>query len=157
MPRKGWPSRMTASPDSVYTVTSAINLALAPVFLLSGIAGLLVVMTSRLGRIIDRGRTLYELEGDASSDAASALHQELRQLEHRRHFASLAITACTVSALLVCLVICALFIEVIVGAPLSWLIGSLFTAATLALVFGLMCFLREVHSATRTVRIHVHH
>jgi hypothetical protein len=69
----------------------------------------------------------------------------------------LAITACTVSALLVCLVICALFIEGIVGAPLSLLIGGLFTAATLALVFGLVCFLREVHIATRTVRIHVHH
>ena len=61
------------------------------------------------------------------------------------------------SALLICLVICALFIEVIVGVPLSWLIGGLFTVATLALVLGLMYFLREVHSETRTVRIHVHH
>lgn len=147
---------MTTSPESVYTVTNAINLALAPVFLLSGIAGLLVVMTGRLGRIIDRGRVLYEREGD-TSDEASALHQELRQLEHRRHFASLAITSCTVAALLVCLVICVLFIEVIVGAPLSWPIGGLFTLATLALVFGLICFLREVRAATRTVRIHVHH
>jgi len=148
---------MPTSPESVHTVASAINLALAPVFLLSGIAGLLVVMTGRLGRIIDRGRSLYEREGDASSDEASALHQELRQLEHRRHFASLAITACTIAALLVCLVICALFIEVMVGAPLNWLIGGLFSVATLALVFGLMCFLREVHLATLTVRIHVHH
>ncbi len=147
---------MTASSESVQTVASAINLALAPVFLLSGIAGLLVVMTGRLGRIIDHGRTLYQREGGASPDEASALHHELRDLERRRHFASLAITACTISALLICLVICALFIEVIVGAPLSWPIGGLFTAATLALVFGLTCFLREVHIATRTVRIHVH-
>jgi hypothetical protein len=149
---------MTVSPESAQSVASAINLALAPVFLLSGIAALLVVMTGRLGRIIDHGRTLYQREGDASSsDEAYALHHELRDLELRRHFASLAITACTVSALLVCLVICALFIEGIVGAPLSLLIGGLFTAATLALVFGLVCFLREVHIATRTVRIHVHH
>ena len=148
---------MTASPESVQTVASAINLALAPVFLLSGIAGLLVVMTGRLGRIIDHGRTLYQREGDAGPDEASALHHELRDLERRRHFASWAITACTVSALLVCLVICALFIEVIVSAPLNLLVGGLFTAATLALVFGLVCFLREVHLATSTVRIHVHH
>ena len=148
---------MTSSPESVYTVTSAINTALTPVFLLSGIAGLLVVMTSRLGRIIDRGRVLFEREGDATSAETSALHQELRQLEHRRHFASLAITACTVAALLVCLVICALFIEALIGAPLTWLIGGLFTAATIALVFGLTFFLREVHAATRTVRIQVHH
>jgi hypothetical protein len=148
---------MTTSPESLNTVASAINLALAPVFLLSGIAGLLVVMTGRLGRIIDRGRAVFEREGDASPDETSGLHQELRQLERRRHFASMAITACTISALLVCLVICALFIEVIVGVPLSSLVGVLFTLATLALVFGLTCFLREVHLATRTVRIHVHH
>lgn len=148
---------MTSSLESVYTVTSAINTALTPVFLLSGIAGLLVVMTGRLGRIIDRGRVLFEREGHASLEETSALHQELRQLEHRRHFASLAITACTVAALLVCLVICALFIEALIGAPLTWLIGGLFTAATIALVFGLTFFLREVHAATRTVRIQVHH
>lgn len=148
---------MTSSLESVYTVTSAINTALTPVFLLSGIAGLLVVMTGRLGRIIDRGRVLFEREGHASLEETSALHQELRQLEHRRHFASLAITACTVAALLVCLVVCALFIEALIGAPLTWLIGGLFTAATIALVFGLTFFLREVHAATRTVRIQVHH
>jgi F0F1-type ATP synthase assembly protein I len=148
---------MSTSPESVYTVRSAMNLALARVFLLSGIAGLLVVMTGRLGRIIDRGRALYEREGDASPDEASALHQELRHLERRRHFASMAINACTISALLVCLIIGALFIDVIVGAPLGWLIGGLFTVATLALVVGVMYVLREVHSATRTVRIHVHH
>lgn len=147
---------MAASPENVRTVASAINLALTPVFLLSGIAGLLVVMTGRLGRVIDRGRMLAAKESMAPAHELSEIHHELRDLERRRHFASLAIVASTVSALLICLVICAIFIEVIADAPLSWVIGVLFTLATLALVFGLLSFLREVHAATRTVRIHPH-
>ena len=78
---------------------------------------------------------------------------ELRSLERRRHLASSAITASTLSALLVCTVIAALFLEVLLQVPFRWLIGLLFTGATLALVVGLGYFLREVHMATRTVRI----
>ena len=64
-----------------------------------------------------------------------------------------AITACTLSALLVCTLIASLFLEVLLQAELRWLIGGLFTGATLALVVGLAYFLREVHLATQTVRI----
>lgn len=74
-------------------------------------------------------------------------------LERRRHLASAAITACTLAALLVCMVIAALFLEVMLDVPLKWLIGALFTGATFALVAGLALFLHEVHLATRTVRI----
>ncbi len=65
----------------------------------------------------------------------------------------MAITTCTLAALLTCLVIVLLFTEVLLGLPLKWLEGALFTAATVALVVGLTYFLREVHLATRTVRI----
>ena len=57
---------------------------------------------------------------------------------------------------LVCMVIAALFLEVLVRAPLKWLIGALFTAAMFALVIGLTYFLREVHLAMQTVRIALH-
>lgn len=148
---------MSASADSVSGVASAINLALTPVFLLSGIAGLLVVMTGRLGRVIDRGRALTGHEASASAEELVAIHHELRDLERRRHFASMAIVGSTLSALLTCLLICTLFVEVIVDASLGWLIAVLFTAAALALLFGLVSFLREVHLATSTVRIRAHH
>jgi mannose/fructose/N-acetylgalactosamine-specific phosphotransferase system component IIC len=121
----------------------AIQLALAPVFLLTGIAGLLNVMTGRLARIVDRVR---QLNGDAVDPAR-------RVLELRRHFSGIAITACTVAALLICIVIATLFVEVMLDAPLKWLVGGLFTAAMLALVVGLACFLREVHLAMRATRI----
>jgi hypothetical protein len=137
---------------NINDVTHAIQLALAPVFLLTGIAGILSVMASRLARIIDRGRQLTEGGGVVASGLPN-LQIELQSLERRRHLASAAITACTLSALLVCTVIAALFLEVLLQVEFKWLVGVLFTGATLALVVGLAYFLREVHLATQTVRI----
>jgi len=108
-------------------------------------------MTGRLARIIDRGRSLSEGRPDGA--AGTRDHLELRGLERRRHFTSVAITACTIAALLLCMVIASLFLEVVLGARLRWLIGTLFTATTLALVAALSYFLREVHMATGTIRI----
>ncbi|MCC7376339.1 MAG: DUF2721 domain-containing protein [Verrucomicrobiales bacterium] len=131
-------------------VTQAIQLALTPVFLLTGIAGLLNVMASRLGRIIDRRRYLMESK-DTGRLSPEDITAELRRLARRRHFANSAITACTVSALLVCVVIAMLFMEVLFGLPMTWLEGMLFTSATIALVIGLASFLREIHVAARNV------
>ena len=135
-------------------IAHAIQLSLAPVFLLTAIGGMLNVMAGRLARIIDRGRRLTD-ETDAANPVPAQLAIELGSLELRRHLASSAITACTSAALLTCLVIVSLFLEVLMELRLKWLIGGLFMVATLALVVGLSYFLREVHLATRTVRIPV--
>jgi hypothetical protein len=138
------------APDVVH----AIQLALAPAFLLTGIAGMLNVMAGRLGRIIDRGRRLKERPLDATGLDEAALVTELEGLERRRRLASTAITACTLAALLVCMVIATLFLEELLDLPLRWLEGVLFTGSTLALVVGLGFFLVEVHLATQTIRVH---
>ncbi len=128
----------------------AIQLALTPVFLLTGIAGLLNVMTARLSRIIDRGRHLKETPQDNLVLPPHERADELGALQRRRHLAGVAVTACTLAALLTCLVIVLLFAEVLLGLPLKWLEGGLFTGATVTLAVGLSYFLREVHLATRT-------
>ena len=135
---------------TITNIGHAIQLALAPVFLLTGIAGLLNVMTGRLARIIDRGRRLTELQTQPLLETTQV---ELANLERRRHLASAAITACTFSALLVCLVVSVLFLEVLLGLQMRWIVAFLFMCSTLALVIGLTYFLREVHLATRSVRI----
>ena len=144
---------MISTPLVVNSVVQAIQLALAPAFLLTGIAGMLNVMTGRLSRIVDRAGRLSEAATQAGPEVREAINGELRVLERRRRLASAAITACTLAALLVCTVIAVLFVEVMLHAPLEWLVGGLFTGSTLALVAGLAFFLREVHLATRTVRI----
>jgi hypothetical protein len=144
---------MPSSFENVNNISQAIALALGPVFLLTGIAGMLNVMSGRLSRIIDRGRYLTEKRTDQPSTRQEDIHNELKILEYRRRFTSRAITSCTVSALLVCLVIVTLFLEAMFTVPLSWIIGYLFIAAILALVVGLAFFLREVHQSAITVRL----
>jgi hypothetical protein len=144
---------MTPEPAYLIDVTKAIQLALAPVFLLTGIAGMLNVMTGRLARIIDRGRTLTENKHAVIIPEKHLLIAELQILDKRRHLTSVAITACTISALLLCMVIVTLFVEIILSAPLQWLIGTLFATSILALVVGLAYFLWEVHLAMKTIHI----
>lgn len=134
-------------------VAHAIQLALAPVFLLTGIGAILNVMAGRLARIIDRGRQLTEHPVPQDLQRSETLQVELHSLERRRQLTSIAITASTLSALLVCLVIAALFVEVLLKIELKWLVGTLFIGSAVALVVGLTYFLREVHLAMQTVRI----
>ena len=141
---------MVLLPEYLTDVTRAIQLALAPVFLLTGIAGLLNVMTNRLSRIVDRGRALTEKPEIAALVGPNSIAMQLRVLERRRHFTSVAITACSVAALLLCLVVATLFIEAMLDARLHWVVAILFTGSTLTLVVGLAYFLREVHLATQS-------
>ena len=137
-------------------LAKAIQLALAPVFLLTGIGALLGVMTGRLARIMDRGRAFAEGKVRLVPTDHASIALERHNLEPRRRLTSIAITATTIAALLVCVVIAALFVEVMLETPLKWLISAFFAAAMLALVIGLAFFLREVHLAMRTVRIAVY-
>lgn len=147
---------MPSTFENINNISQAIELALGPVFLLTGIAGMLNVMSGRLSRIIDRGRFLRERRTDHPAIHQDSIPNELKTLESRRYFTSLAITSCVISALLVCLVIVTLFCEAMFNVPLSWIIGYLFILAILALVTGLAFFLREVHLSSKTVRLTIY-
>ena len=138
---------------SAGVVSHAIQLAITPVFLLTGIAGLLPCMANGLARVIDRARYFEQHweELDKGSKLASRL--ELRNLERRRRVCSWSINFCTVAALLVCLVIVSLFVDAFFSISLKRLAGSLFVAAMVAVICGLLCFLREVYLATHTTTI----
>jgi uncharacterized membrane protein YcjF (UPF0283 family) len=138
---------------SAAAIAHAIQLSTAPVFLLTGIAGLLNVMATRLARIVDRARRLDERWAGFDEDARTAARLELANLERRRRVCSWSINFCTTAALLVCLVIVSLFIEEFFQADIKWLAGGLFVAAMLAVVGGLVNFLREVYMATEATAI----
>jgi hypothetical protein len=138
---------------STAIISHAIQLAIAPVFLLTGIAGLLGVMATRLGRIIDRARSFEKTWPVLSADARTAARVEMGNLERRRRVCSWSINYCTSAALLVCLVIVALFVEEFFATNLRLLAGALFVGAMVAVICGLVCFLREVYLATHTISI----
>jgi hypothetical protein len=139
--------------ESIPIIQHAIQLAIAPVFLLTGIAGLLGVMANRLARIVDRARDLEQRWPALNEKALPKARVEIANLERRRHLASWSINFCTSAALLVCIVIATLFFEEFFKTDLKWFAGALFVAVMIALVGGLSVFLREVYLATHTGHI----
>ena len=134
-------------------VAHAIQLAVAPVFLLSGVAGLLGVMAARLARVVDRARFFEAAWSRMDAIARTDARVEITHLERRRRVCNWAINGCTVAALLVCFVIVTLFVEEYFVTDLKPVAGALFVGAMVALSFGLICFLREVYLATHTTTI----
>jgi hypothetical protein len=134
-------------------VLHAIQLAIAPVFLLTGIAGLLSVMANRLARVVDRTRFVQQSWPELNEKARVLACTEMTHLTQRRHVASWAINFCTAGALLICLVIVVLFVDELSTANLRWVAGGLFVATMAALIGGLACFLREVSLATQSTDI----
>jgi hypothetical protein len=140
-------------PDTgVAAVAHVISLAVAPVFLLSGIGAMLAVMTQRLARVIDRARML-EQRLEAHPGDATALHKQLATLSRRAKLAGRAITLCTITALLVCAVIAVLFLGASMGFDASFPVAILFVIAMLSFFIGLLTFLREILVATASLRI----
>ena len=134
-------------------IAHVIQMAVAPVFLLTGVAGLLSVLVNRLGRVVDRNRTLdgrlAELKGSARESAES----EMAVLGRRTWFIHRAIALCTGGALLICMVIATLFIGSLVSLEVSMIIASLFILAMVSLVVGLLFFLREIQLSTGYIHV----
>ena len=134
-------------------VAHAVQLAVAPVFLLTGIGAFLTVMTNRLGRVIDRARILEERLETASPESVATLRADLAVLSRRAKLNGRAITLCTATALLVCTVIAVLFLSAFLQFDASIPVALLFVAAMLCFFLGLLWFLREIYLATKSVRI----
>lgn len=132
----------------ISSVVHVIQQAVAPVFLLTGVAGLLAVLTNRLARIVDRFRTLKNIESDEQRSKYGA---EMTSLSLRATWAHRAISLCTVCALLICVVVATLFIGAEFGVDSSAPIATLFITAMLSLIAGLLCFLREIALATGSI------
>jgi len=140
----------------ISNIAHAIQLAVAPVFLLTAIGALLGVMANRLGRVIDRARLLEARLEEATGENAAALQAHLKILSRRARLINLAITFCTMTALLVCSVIAVLFFGSFVRFDFSAPVAILFILAMILLVMGLLWFLREVFLATASLRIGPH-
>ncbi len=136
------------SAANIITVAHVIQQAVAPVFLLTGVGAILNVLSSRLGRVIDRFRVLENI-ADAEKSAYSV---EIANLLRRARWIHWAITLCTVCALFICIVIAGLFIGSELGKDPSGMVAAFFIAAMLALTSGLLCFVREITLATDSIK-----
>jgi hypothetical protein len=140
-------------PEPIAEVADIVRTAVAPVFLLSGVGVTLTMLTNRLARVVDRARALESSESDTHEHDMHELQSRLDTLARRARLLGRSITLCTICALLVCMVVVALFVGAFVNFHLSQVIAVLFVMAMFSFIAGLLLFLREVFVATRTLRI----
>ncbi len=138
---------------TIKALASVIQLSVAPVFLLAGIAGLLNVLSQRLARIVDRARVIERRIPEAKNDQQrELLHAETATLWTRIALVNWAIRLCVSSALIVCVVIVALFVGDFVTFNIAALVAILFVVAMSLIIVGLVFLLREISIATRHMR-----
>jgi hypothetical protein len=139
--------------NAIETIAAVIQVAVAPVFLLAGIAGMLNVLSIRLGRVVDRARVVEaRLAIEKHSEHRSILQTETEALWKRIRLVNWSVRMFVSGALLVCLVIMTLFLGEITGFDLAFAIAALFICAMALLILGLLLFLFEVSISTRRIR-----
>jgi len=148
---------MTGVDLQTENVAKLIQLALGPVFLLSGVGITLSMLTQRLARIVDRARTLED-QRDRTTDAERLKHidKDLRAIWRRTRYINSAIALSTVSAFTTTLVVTLLFASEFTRMAVGGLIAVMFIASMMALSTSFIMFLIEVRIATRTLRIGQH-
>jgi hypothetical protein len=137
--------------DHITDITHVIQLAVAPVFLLTAIGTLITAMNNRLGRIIDRRRILRErMDADAEQKSAErqrGLKAELELLHRRSKLIYASMLAAGLGALLVCLVVAGAFVGALFSLDLSRMVAVFFILAMFTVIGSLSLFLREVFLA----------
>lgn len=142
------------SPDlSVNTVAEIVRLALAPVFLLSGVGAFLNVLASRLSRIVDRSRQVEPLLLESRGAEHDRWIGEIRILDRRMSLINWATGLSVTSAVLTCLVVVMLFAANLKGTRMGTEIAWLFMASMMTIGAGFSIFLLETMVAARAVRI----
>jgi Protein of unknown function (DUF2721) len=135
----------------ITSLAQVIQLAVAPVFLLTGVGAILNVLANRLARIIDRARPMEERLASVDEGTARDLHQRLKVLSRRASLINRAVGLCVLSGLLVSLVVAALFVSSSWRLDLALPISIAFVLALFSLAISLVYFLREVFIATASL------
>jgi hypothetical protein len=138
---------------AVSAIAHLIQLAIAPVFLLTGVGSILNVLSQRLSRVVDRARALEQDFASLDPGHRDSAKNELRVLDRRMTLSILALSFCTATALLVCVLIAILFVADLTNFAFGRPIALLFILAMLMLIVGLILFLWEVRLAMRSIRI----
>ena len=148
---------MTGIDLQTENIARLIQLALGPVFLLSGVGITLSMLTTRLSRIVDRARTLEDQrERTTDEERLKRIDRDLRVIWRRTRYINSAIGLSTISALLVTLVVTLLFASEFVPLGVGGAIAMMFVASMACLSSAFLMFLLEVRIAISALRIGTH-
>jgi hypothetical protein len=122
-----------------------LQTAVSPVVLISGVGLLLLTMTNRLGRIVDRVRALALRCRECEGEEEEQVRAQLLILEKRAHLVRRAIALAGLCVLFAALLVISLFITALAGADVPWLIAAFFILSLASLVLSLVEFLRDIN------------
>ena len=145
-----------AFPVDSNAVVHGIQLAVAPVFLLTAVSGMIGAVAGRLARIIDRARTVEDRTRDASDAALlQRAYAELADLRARGRLANGCIALLTTCAFLIGLTIIVLFVGETTAFEIDRFAVGSFLAGVVCFLLALLCFLAETVLATRLLNFHM--
>jgi len=139
----------------VTDIARIIQLAVAPVFLLTAIGTILSALNNRLGRIVDRRRVVEDRLRTPPAEEAARVKEDVAELillAQRIRLIYQAIMLAVLCALFICLLVAGAFLGVFITADIAKLVGTLFILAMFALIGSLGLFLREIFLAVKVGR-----
>jgi len=136
-------------------IVPVLQTAVTPVVLISGVGLLLLTMTNRLARIVDRTRALAARVRDPSGQEKDAAHAQLRILGERARIVRRSIALAGFCMLFAAVLVISLFITSLVGADLPWLYAALFILSMLSLIAALVEFIIDVNVSLEPVALEV--
>jgi hypothetical protein len=139
--------------EGVPVVAHTIQLSLTPVFLLVAIGNILNLLSTRLGRIVDRSRFLQERHGVTAGAEHDIVVLELRCVARRFDLTSRAIRLLVLAGIAIGMTVATLFVQEMAGHPLNHVAAILFLIAVGLLMWGLALFLAETKVAGEALRI----
>jgi hypothetical protein len=134
-------------------IAHTIQLALAPVFVLVAIGNIMNILSSRLGRIVDRARTLQRMHGETKGAVHDRVVVEMRSVDQRIELNTRAIKLLVMAGLAIGTTVAVLFVEEIFNVPVERIAAGIFLLAIGLLMWGLWLFLRETQVAAEILRI----
>jgi hypothetical protein len=141
--------------SDVAQLIPTLQVAIGPVVLVSGIGLLILSMTNRLGRVIDRGRYLARELSELPPEGQVGIEAQLHILVRRAEYLRRAITAASVSVLLAALLVIALFITAVFALEDAWLISALFIGSLGALILSLVAFLQDLNESLLAFKLDI--
>ena len=140
----------TVLPSSFLPV---IQLSITPVILLSGVSGLLITLTNRLGRIVDRTRALARDSQGAMGEGRAHIERQLEIMWQRAKLLRLAVTLAGSSMLLSCVLVVVIFLDATMHREFALELVAVFISSVLLLIAALAAFLRDIHVSLRALRL----
>ena len=132
-----------------------IQLSITPVILISGLGSLVISMTNRLGRIVDRTRTLAATARSASGPERANLEYQIKVMFRRGKIMRMAMTFITSSMFISGMLIMLLFVSAIFNVQITGLILGVFILSVLFMLVGLAAFIRDVFVSLKALHADV--